>query len=128
MKPKTIKIIYWVATIPFVLFMAFAGYSELFPNKQGTDLIIHLGYPLYFLILLGIGKLSGVAAILYNKFKTLKEWAYAGFTINIISASASFMFMRDPFFATIFPLITLAVMFVSYYFWKKMEQMAPKPS
>ncbi len=126
MKPKTIKIMYWVATVPFILFMAFAGYSELFPNQMGIDLMKHLGYPLYFLYLLGISKLLGVIAISYGRFKTLKEWAYAGFAIDLISASASFAFLGDSLFSVIFPLIVLGVMFASYYFWKRMDTLSSR--
>ena len=89
--------------------------------------MLHLGYPLYFLYLLGISKVLGVLAIAYNKYKKLKEWAYAGFTIDIISASLSFAFVGDPLSAAIFPLIILAVMFLSYYFWKKKEALQAKP-
>jgi hypothetical protein len=42
------------------------------------DLVTHLGYPSYFLVLLGVWKLLGAAALLVPRAALLKEWAYAG--------------------------------------------------
>jgi uncharacterized membrane protein len=39
----------------------------------------HLGYPSYFVTILGVSKILGVTALLIPKFPLLKEWAYAGF-------------------------------------------------
>src|SRR5262249_60995478 len=48
-----------------------------------------LGYPAYFLRLLGVAKLLGVAALLVPGRALLKEWAYAGFTFDLLAALAS---------------------------------------
>ena len=42
------------------------------------DLVTHLGYPSYFLVLLGTWKVLGAAALLVPGRPLLKEWAYAG--------------------------------------------------
>ena len=121
MKPKTIKIIYWIITIIFSLFMLFSGVSEIMQTEQGKEAMKHLGYPIYVNTIIGVAKILGTLAILQRKFRTLKEWAYAGFTIDFIGASASIYFTGDGIVMALFPMIFLAVMFISYYLWKKLK-------
>ena len=127
MKQKTIKIIYWAVTITFCLANLGSGISGFFPNQQGLDGMKQLGYPAYLLIILGVAKILGSVAIVQTKFKTIKEWAYAGFAIDYLGAAASF-FMTGSGLAIIFPLIFLAVMFVSYFLWKSVELMKSEPA
>lgn len=122
MKPKTIKIWYWILTILFALFMLMDGIGGITRQQAGQDVLKHLGYPMYALSIFGIAKLLGVIAILQNKFKTIKEWAYAGFAFNFIGAAASRAFASDGFGLIVAPLVALAFMFVVYFFWKKYEQ------
>lgn len=42
------------------------------------NLTTHLGYPSYFLVLLGCWKVLGAVALLVPRRPLLKEWAYAG--------------------------------------------------
>ena len=121
MKLKTIKIIYWSVTILFCLANLFSGISGFFQNQQGLDVMKHLGYPAYLLLILGVAKTLGSVVVVQTKFRTIKEWAYAGFAIDYIGASASHLITGDAFSA-LFPIIFLAVMFISYFFWKKVEQ------
>ena len=123
MKPKTIKIIYWVVTILFSLFMLYSGVSEVMQIEQGKELMKHLGYPIYVNTIIGVAKILGALAILQWKFRTLKEWAYAGFTIDFIGAGASMYFAGDRILMALSPIIFLAVMFISYFLWKKTEKM-----
>ncbi len=123
MKPKTIKIIYWIATILFALFMVFSGVLELLQTEQSKEAIKQLGYPIYVNTILGVAKILGAIAILQWKFKTIKEWAYAGFTIDIIGAAASIYFAGSTvFMALSFTVPFLVVMFASYFLWKKVEK------
>jgi len=123
MKPKTIKIIYWVSTILFVLANLFSGITSIMQTEPGVELMKGLGYASYVLVILGVAKVLGSIALLQDKYRTLKEWAYAGFTFDILGASASFAFTMSPISAVISPLIFLAVMFVSYFSWKKKLQL-----
>ena len=123
MKPKKIKIIYWAVTILFALFMLFSGVSEVMQTEQAKEIMKHLGYPIYVNIIIGFAKILGAIAILQWKFRTLKEWAYAGFTIDFIGAGASFYFAGDGILMVLSPFIFLAAMFVTYFLWKKVERM-----
>jgi uncharacterized membrane protein YphA (DoxX/SURF4 family) len=90
-------------------------------NPELTTGIYHLGYPHYFIYILVVAKLLGVLAIIIDRFTTLKEWAYAGFTFMMISASLSHYASHDPTAHTVMPLVALAIFAGSYYYWKKIS-------
>jgi uncharacterized membrane protein YphA (DoxX/SURF4 family) len=120
---KRNKIIYWIATIWLSLGMLSAGIVQLLKIKEEVDMMTHLGYPIYFLTILGIWKILGVAAVLAPKFPRLKEWAYAGFFFTMSGAAISHIVSGDPF-GEIFPsvlLLTLTV--VSWYFRPESRKM-----
>ncbi len=116
---KTLKIVYWVATLPFVAVMLFSAYMYFTSAPQAVEGIRALGYPVYMLKILGTAKFLGCLAILFGFFKTLKEWAYAGFVINLLGASASHYFVNDPQMKVFAPLFVLVFVIISYLLWKK---------
>jgi len=120
MGDKGLKITYWIVTILFVAFMLFSGFSEIIGTEAGDALLITLGYPLYLNFILGIAKVLGGIAIIQTKWKAIKEWAYAGFTFDLVGASLSFAFIGSRFIDVFMPLVFLIVMFVSYGLWKKL--------
>lgn len=76
---KRSKIVYWVATGLLAFGMLAQGVTQITRSKGYVDIIVHLGYPIYLLTILGIWKMLGTVAVLIPKFQLLKEWAYAGF-------------------------------------------------
>lgn len=87
MKPKTINILYWVFTVLFAL----AILSTCIPNEEGYTFITQLlGYPGYFVNYIAVMKVLGVIGILIPGFPRVKEWAYAGLFLDMISAVYSF--------------------------------------
>lgn len=92
---KRNKIIYWIATVWLALGMTSTGVVQLIKMKEEVDMMTHLGYPLYFLSIIGIWKILGVIAILVPKFPLLKEWAYAGFFFAMSGAVFSHLAMGD---------------------------------
>ncbi|MDB5288463.1 MAG: hypothetical protein JWR05_3412 [Mucilaginibacter sp.] len=121
MNPKAIKTTYRILTVVFALFMLMDGGAGVAKEKTGQEVMNHLGYPIYIMVITGAFKILGAIAILQNKYKTIKEWAFAGFAINFIGAFASRAFVGDAISLLMLPLIILAIMFVVYYFWKKFE-------
>jgi uncharacterized membrane protein len=121
MSPKAINTTYRILTIVFALLMLMDGSAGVVKEKTGQEVMNHLGYPIYIMVITGAFKILGAIAILQNKYKTIKEWAFAGFAINFIGAFASRAFMGDAIGLLMPPLVILAVMFVVYYFWKKFE-------
>lgn len=116
---KRNKIIYWIVTIWLALGMVATGAGQIFKMKTGqggVDMITHLGYPIYFLTLLGIWKILGVVAVLIPKFRLLKEWAYAGFFFVMSGAVVSHIAMGDSI-KEILPSLSLLILTVlSWYF------------
>lgn len=113
------KIIYWIATIWLALGMLATGTVQLLKAKNGqggADMVIHLGYPIYLLTMLGIWKILGAVTVLIPKFPLLKEWAYAGFFFVLSGAIFSHIASRDSI-SEIFPsLLLLILTVVSWYF------------
>jgi len=118
---KKTKIFYWVFTILLCLMLFADGFGGIIQQQAGQDVLRHLGYPMYLLIISGVAKWLALTAILQSKFNTIKEWAYAGISINFIGAFASRAFVGDSFMETIFPLLMLGFMFISYFLWKKIN-------
>ncbi|WP_316822830.1 DoxX family protein [Pedobacter gandavensis] len=113
---KRNKIIYWIATSWLALGMTSTGIVQLLKVKEEVANITQLGYPLYFLTLLGSWKILGVIAVLIPKFKLLKEWAYAGFFFAMSGAIFSQLASGNPV-TRIFPsLLLLFLTVVSWYF------------
>ena len=113
---KRNKIIYWIFTIWLALGMLSTGIVQLIKVKEDIDFITHLGYPIYFLTILGIWKILGVIAVLIPKFPILKEWAYAGFFFAMSGAAFSHIALGDSM-NEIFPsLLLLILTVVSWYF------------
>ncbi|MBW8684525.1 DoxX family protein [Chitinophaga rhizophila] len=119
MKTNKISIFYWVSTIVFALMMLADGLAGLAHEATGVAVMKHLGYPEYILTILGIAKILGALAIIQTKFDTLKEWAFAGFTINFIGACFSRLAIGDPAGELIAPLVALLILSVPYYAWKR---------
>ncbi len=120
---KTNKIIYWIATIWLALGMTATGMVQLLKQEApgalappGVYGITHLGYPVYFLTILGVWKILGVVAVLIPKFALVKEWAYAGFFFTMSGAIFSHIAVGDPM-KELFPgLLLLILTILSWYF------------
>nr|WP_299342419.1 DoxX family protein [Allomuricauda sp.] len=89
------KIVYWVATLWLSLGMVSTGIVQLIPLDEETEKMTQLGYPMYFLTIIGIWKLLGVIAVLVPKLPLVKEWAYAGFTFLMSGAIFSHLAVND---------------------------------
>lgn len=113
---KRNKIIYWVSTVWLALGMLSTGIVQLIKLPEEVKMMEDLGYPLYFLTLLGIWKLLGVIAVLAPKFPLLKEWAYAGFFFAMSGAVFSHLAHGDQAYSLFGPLLLLILTLVSWYF------------
>lgn len=83
---KRAKTAYWIFTILFCLMMGFTVYAQLF-LPQVAQVFSHLGFPDYFRIELCWAKLAGLLVLILPMAPPrLKEWAYAGFAIVLVSA------------------------------------------
>jgi DoxX-like family len=110
------KIIYWVTTGLLAFGMLSQGLAQNFHTQGYVDIIVHLGYPTYFLNIIGIWKILGVIAILMPRLKLVKEWAYAGFFFIMSGALVSHIASGDPVIAVAPALVLLSLIVVSWYF------------
>ncbi len=118
-KTKINKITYWIVTIWLALGMVSTGAGQLFKMKAGqggVEMITHLGYPIYFITILGVWKILGVVAVLIPKFPLLKEWAYAGFFFVMSGAIISHIAVGDSVNEIWPSLLLLVLTVVSWYF------------
>ena len=120
---KINKIIYWISTVWLATGMLATGTFQLFRAKAegavappGVEGIIHLGYPVYLLTILGVWKILGVVALLVPKYPLLKEWAYAGFFFAMSGAIFSHIAVSDPIKEIIPASILLIMTVLSWYF------------
>jgi len=108
--------IYWVATAWLALGMLSTGIVQLIKTPEEKELMVHLGFPIYFLLIIGVWKLLGVIAILLPKLPLLKEWTYAGFFFAMSGAVVSHLFMNDPAKELFGPSLLLVLTICSWYF------------
>ncbi len=118
---KKTKIIYWTSTILFAGLMIFSAIPDIAVTEEAKQFIMQLGYPVYFMPLIGVAKLLGCLAILTPGFKRIKEWAYAGLFFDLIGAvySVIMKFGIDP--SMLFFVFILALGTTSYVFHRKMN-------
>ncbi|MDB4927623.1 MAG: hypothetical protein JWM10_107 [Myxococcaceae bacterium] len=107
-------IAYWVTTVLGPASFVMGGVMNLLRTAETTANLAHLGYPAYFGTLLGLGKLAGAVVIVAPGLRRLKEWAYAGFFIDLASASASHLFVGDAIGRAVAPLVFLALVLASW--------------
>ncbi|CAH1193265.1 hypothetical protein PAECIP111892_01179 [Paenibacillus auburnensis] len=119
---KKIKITYWIITACTLAGFALSAFNEItHSSKSFVETTQLLGYPVYFLTLLGVAKIIGILVLLVPKYYRLKEWAYAGFTIDCISAFWSEMAVGNPM-GSIKSVVVFMFVMLSYYLLLKMER------
>jgi uncharacterized membrane protein YphA (DoxX/SURF4 family) len=80
---------YWICTAAIAFTFLSGGIGHLMRAPQVVQGITQLGYPVYFVTLLGVWKLLGGAAVLLPGFPLLNEWAYAGMIFDLTGAAAA---------------------------------------
>ena len=113
---KRNKIIYWIATLWLALGMTSTGIVQLMKVPEEVDMMTRLGYPVYFLTIIGVWKLLGVIAVLVPRFPLLKEWAYAGFFFNMSGAVFSHLIVGDSPKELFGPVLLIVLTVTSWYF------------
>jgi len=95
MKTTTKSIAYWTTTGMVVFAMFSGGIAELAHRPETIDGMKQLGYPVYFVMILGFWKLLGSVALATPGFPRVKEWAYAGIFFNMTGAAVSHLVCQD---------------------------------
>ncbi len=84
------------------------AFAEALTNGPASifKIMLALGFPLYVMKILGVFKIFGGIAILTGRLPRMKEWAYAGFSIEFLGATAAHVITGDRTYA-LFPVLVL---------------------
>ena len=118
---SSLRFWYWTATILFALLLVADGLGGITRQQAGVDVFMHLGYPLYLLPAFGAAKVLAAVAILQTKFRTAKEWAFAGWAFTCVGAFVSRAAVGDSA-ELIYPVVFVAVAAVPYWLWLRARQ------
>ena len=112
---------FWISTVIFALQMGFTAYAQLkLPQVAGE--FARLGYPGYFRVELSWMKFAGLAALLVPRVPAwLKEWAYAGFAITLVSAVIAHVSVGEGPEASMWAEGTAVLWCASYFFWRRLQ-------
>ena len=119
-RSKGLDIGFWIATVLFCLQIGFTAYAQLC-LPQVAAAFTHLGFPGYFRVELSWAKFLGVAVLLVPVPARLKEWAYAGFAITLVSALIAHRSVGDGPEAWGWAAGTGVLWGLSYFFWRRLE-------
>lgn len=118
---KRDKTIYWIATGILGAVMLWSAYNFTF-NPEMKGAFAHFGLPNWFRIELTIAKVLGALALLLPFVPAkVKDFAYAGFTITLISAGVAHLSSGDSVLIEIGHLTFLASLVVSYLYYHKIH-------
>jgi len=119
--PRTVQIAAWVTTGVFAAMMTLSGALLLVGPRPVVEGLAQLGYPPYFLKLLGLAKLLGVVSLVLPRRPTLREWAYAGFTFDLLAGAASHVATGTASHAP-GALLALALLLSSYLLRRRLDR------
>lgn len=115
---KINNIMYWIATILLSLIFLYSAQMYFFKTEMVEGFFEGFNFPTYIIIPLAVIKILGVIMILWRKSNWLTEWAYAGFFFDLVLATAAH---QDAGHGLGLSLIGIPILFVSYFFGKKVR-------
>ena len=116
---KSDKVIFWLTTAIISIAMLYSAFSY-FTTQEAKDVFMHLGFPDYFRVELGLAKAIGALVLLIPALPIrLKEFAYAGFTIAYTSAIIAHLSSGDPFLVVLKAVVLLVILAISFIYMLK---------
>ncbi|MDB4920235.1 DoxX family protein [Mucilaginibacter sp.] len=106
---------YWIITVILSFCVFLGGLAQAMQVKGVIQGFKPLGYPTYFISIIGVWKVLGIIAILIPKFKLLKEWAYAGIFFVLTGAVISHIASSDVSMQIIAPVLLAVFTVLSWY-------------
>ncbi|MBF5046651.1 DoxX family protein [Aggregicoccus sp. 17bor-14] len=116
---KAQGLLYWIPTVLLALLMFSGGLMNALQSEESAKGFAQLGYPAYFAVMLGSAKVLGALALLLPVPRVLREWAYAGFTFDVLAAAVSLHAIGAPAVNLAAPLVALALVQLSYFGWRR---------
>ncbi|MBL0341337.1 MAG: DoxX family protein [Bacteroidetes bacterium] len=118
---KKTKIIYWIVTGLFSVFMLFTAIPNIMKTKESMEFMASLGYPDYFVMFIGVAKFVGIIAILIPGYPRIKEWAYAGLFFDLFGALYSIIAKEGFQMPVLFIILPIGFLFWSYFLFHKLH-------
>jgi len=106
---------YWIITVILSFCIFSGGLAQAVQVKGVVQGFKPLGYPVYFISIIGVWKMLGIIAILVPNFKLLKEWAYAGIFFVMTGAVISHIASGDVSVQIIAPVVLAIFTVLSWY-------------
>ncbi len=120
--------LYWITTALLAAAFLVPGVGNIIHASHIASDMAHLGYPSYFLSILGCWKVLGAIAILVPGLPRLKEWAYAGMIFDLSGAAASRAAVGDGALMIVVPLLIGSVALVSWSLRPSGRKLQGEPS
>jgi len=108
------RVAYWVCTGLVVFFIGSGGLAYVMRVPDVVAGVVALGFPVYFIVLLGVWKVLGSIAILVPRFPLIKEWAYAGIMIDLTGAAVASMATGGAWWHAAAPLLIAVLVVASW--------------
>ncbi|HEY6458605.1 MAG TPA: DoxX family protein [Polyangiaceae bacterium] len=112
MKPKVIA--YWLCTAVIALCIGSGGLAQVLRVPQNVEGMTALGYPLHFIVLLGVWKVLGAVVLLAPGLRLVKEWAYFGIFVDLSGAVVAAVANGAVAFHVLAPLVLIGFLVASW--------------
>jgi hypothetical protein len=105
---------YWICTVIIALCIGSGGAAQALRVPQNVEGMTALGYPLHFIVLLGVWKVLGALTLLAPGLRRVKEWAYAGIFVDLSGAVVTVAANAGGAFHVIAPLVLIGILVASW--------------
>jgi hypothetical protein len=125
MKGKGKLIAYWICTGMIVLAIGAGGAAQALRVQQNVQGMEALGYPLHFIVELGVWKVLGALTLLVPGFRLVKEWAYAGIFFDLTGAAVTAAANGSAAFHILAPLALMGMLVASWALRPESRRLRP---
>ena len=107
--------LYWIPTVLISLMLAASALSYLF-HENSIIGVRALGFPDFFRIQLAVLKFLAIPVLLIPTIPMqMKEWAYAGVGLYLITAIVAHAAHKDPIILNVINIAFVALLILSYF-------------
>jgi hypothetical protein len=107
-------ITYWICTVVIAMTIGAGGAAQALRVPQNVEGMMALGYPLHFIVLLGVWKVLGALTLVAPRLRLVKEWAYAGIFIDLSGAMVTAVANGSGAFHVVAPAILVGFLVASW--------------
>ena len=107
-------IAYWICTVFIALCIGSGGAAQALRVPQNVQGMTALGYPLHFIVLLGVWKVLGALTLLAPRLRLVKEWAYAGIFVDLSGAAVASAANAGGAFHVVAPIVLIGILAASW--------------